>query len=190
VKLFLRFGAPLVLVFAVLSQQAVAGFVVGEISFNGSYTTDNPNLALATRFTSFNSVVVSTGPTGDYAGLGGAAVTQNPFTIAPFPAGGVVPLWSIAGPSGASFDLLSLNIEFESPTALILRGLGTARLTGKDPTPGTWTMSANTLGTTFSFSSTNASTSNLIPEPSTALTGLALAGVCAASRRRRFSARV
>ena len=184
-KSIIRLAAPLVLgICGTLSQQASATMIVGEISFSGSYTTDSSNLTLATKFTSFTGVTVSAGPTLDYAGLAGASVTQNPFTFDPFPAGGVVPLWSISGGSGASFDLLGLTIDFESPIAIILSGSGTAHLTGKDATPGTWTMSANTLGTTFSFSSTNAS-SPAVPEPGTALAGAMMVGLCGATRRRR-----
>ena len=140
-----------------LSQQASASLIVGEISFSGSYTTNNSNLTLATKFNSFSAVTVAAGPTLDYAPFAGASVTQNAFTFDPFPAGGIVPLWSITLPQAASFDLLSLTIDFESPSVLVLSGTGTAHLAGKDATPGRWTLSANTFGTTFSFSSTNAS---------------------------------
>ena len=178
--------APLVLgIFGLLSHEASAVLITGEISFNGSYTANSTNLTVATAFTNFMSVVVSAGPTGDYAALAGLPVIHNAFTFDPFPVAGVVPLWSVTGGSGASFDLLNLNIGFESPTAIILTGLGTARLTGKDPTPGSWILSANTLGTTFSFSSTNASNPLPIPEPGTALFGAVLMGVCGTARPRR-----
>ena len=184
-KPLLTFTAPLVLsISALLSQQAAASPIVGEISFAGSYTIDNPNLTLATKFLSFSNVTVSAGPTGDYLGLDGASVTHSAFTFDPFPVGGVVPLWKIPSSPGTSFDLLTLNVEFESPSILLLKGTGIAHMTGRDNTPGTWILSANTLGTTFSFSSTDASAGSAVPEPGTALFGLALSGV-AASRRRR-----
>ncbi len=169
-------AAPLVVgISALLSQNASAIPITGEVSFAGSYTINNPNLALATAFTSFSGVTVSLAPTGDYAGLAGSAVTMTPFTFDPFPAGGIVPLWSIVGSPGTTFDLLALNVAFESPTALLLTGTGIARKTGRDNTPGTWILSANTLGTTFSFSSTNSS----IPDGGTtvALLGMGLVGV-------------
>ena len=172
----MTFAAPLVVgISALLNQDASAIPIVGEVSFAGSYTINNPNLALATAFNSFSGVTVSAGPTGDYAGLAGSAVTMTPFTFDPFPAGGIVPLWSIVGSPGTTFDLLALSVAFESPTALLLTGTGIARKTGRDNTPGTWILSANTLGTTFSFSSTNSS----LPDGGTtvALLGMGLVGV-------------
>ena len=169
-------AAPLALsISALLNQEASAIPIVGEISFAGSYTINNANLTLATAFGSFSGVTVSLNPTGDYAGLAGAAVTQTAFTFDPFPVGGVVPLWTIPSQPGTSFDLLALSVAFESPTALLLTGTGIAHKTGKDNTPGTWILSANTLGTTFSFSSTNSS----VPDGGTtvALLGMALVGV-------------
>ena len=169
-------AAPLALsISALLNQEASAIPIVGEISFAGSYTINNSNLALATSFNSFTGVTVSAAPTGDYAGLAGASVTQTAFTFDPFPVGGVVPLWTIPSQPGTSFDLLALTVAFESPTALLLTGTGIAHKAGKDNTPGTWILSANTLGSTFSFSSTNSS----VPDGGTtvALLGMALVGV-------------
>ncbi len=176
-------AAPLALgIAALLNQQASAIPITGEISFSGSYTINNPNLALATAFTSFSGVTVSAGPTGDYAGLAGAAVTQTPFTFDPFPVGGVVPLWTIPSQPGTSFDLLALNVAFESPTALLLTGTGIAHKTGRDNTAGTWILSANTLGTTFSFSSTNAS----VPDGGTTVALLGMGLVAVEGLRRKL----
>ena len=169
-------AAPLALgISALLNQEASAIPIVGEVSFSGSYTINNSNLALATKFNTFTGVTVSALPTGDYSGLAGAAVTMTAFTFDPFPVGGVVPLWTIPSSPGTSFDLLALNVAFESPTALLLTGSGIAHKTGRDDTPGTWVLSANTLGTTFSFSSTNSS----VPDGGTtvALLGMGLVGV-------------
>lgn len=172
----MTFAAPLVLgITAMLSQEASAIPIIGEISFAGSYTINNPDLSVATAFTGFTGVTVSAAPTGDYSGLAGTGVTQNAFSFDPFPGGGVVPLWSLVAQPGTTFDLLALNIAFESPTSLLLTGTGIAHKTGRDNTPGTWVLSANTLGTTFSFSSTNSS----VPDGGTtvALLGMALVGV-------------
>ena len=178
-------AAPLALgIAALLNQQASAIPIVGEISFSGSYTINNPNLAAATAFTSFTGVTVSAGPTGDYAGLAGAAVTMAPtgFSFDPFPVGGVVPLWTIPSQPGTSFDLLALNVAFESATSLILTGSGIAKKTGKDNTPGTWILSANTLGTTFSFSSTNSS----VPDGGTTVALLGMGLVAVEGLRRKL----
>ena len=181
------FSASLLLAISgLLGHEASAAPIVGEISFAGSYTIDNSNLTLATKFLSFSGVTVSLGATGDYAGLDGAPVTHSPFTFDPLPAGGVVPLWSIPSAPGMSFDLLTVSIDFELPNVLLLTGQGIAHKAGRDNTVGSWIMSANTLGSTFSFSSTNASPPNTrpIPEPGTVLFGIALLGVTAVRRRR------
>ena len=167
-----------------LHQEASAAPIVGEISFSGSYTVDNSDLTLATKFLSFSNVTVSAMPTGDYLGLDGVAVTHAAFTFDPFPVGGAVPLWTIPSAPGTSFDLLALSVEFESSSIILIKGTGIAHKAGRDNTPGDWILSANTLGTTFSFSSTNASDQTAVPEPGTALFGLALLGVTAIRRRR------
>ena len=177
--------SPLVLAFAcLLNREASAAPIVGEISFSGSYTIDNSDLSLAKKFLSFDNVTVSALPTGDYLGLDGAAVTHSAFTFDPFPVGGSVPLWSIPSAPGTSFDLLTLNVEFRSSSILLVKGTGIAHKAGRDNTSGEWILSANTLGTTFSFSSTNASEQTAVPEPGTALFGLAILGVTTIRRRR------
>ena len=181
----ITFVSPLVLAIACfLSREASAAPIVGEISFSGSYTVDNSNLLLATKFLSFSNVTVSALPTGDYLGLDGAAVTHSAFTFSPFPVGGAVPLWTIPSAPGTSFDLLSLTVEFQSSSILLVKGTGIAHKAGRDNTPGNWIFSANTLGSTFSFSSTNASEPSPVPEPGTALFGLAILGVTTIRRRR------
>ena len=186
-KLLITFVAPLMLgISGFLCHETSAAPIIGEISFSGSYTIDNSNLVLATKFLSFSGVTVSVGPTGDYASLAGASVIHSPFTFDPLPVGGVVPLWSIPSSPGTTFDLLTLSVDFETPTILLLTGEGIAHLAGRENTPGNWILSANTLGSTFSFSSTNASPPNAlpIPEPGTVLFGVAILGVAAIPRRR------
>ena len=176
---------PLALVIAaLLNREAAAAPIVGEISFSGSYTVDNSDLMFATKFVSFSNVTVSALPTGDYLGLDAAGVTHSGFSFSPFPVGGSVPLWTIPSSPGTSFDLLSLTVEYQSSSILLVKGTGIAHKAGRDNTPGNWILSANTLGTTFSFSSTNASEPNPVPEPGTALFGLAILGVTTIRRRR------
>ena len=129
----ITFIAPLVLgISGLLCDKTFAAPIVGEISFSGSYTIDNSNLTLATKFLSFSNVTVSLGPTGDYAGLAGASVTHSPFTFDPLPVGGVVPLWSIPSSPGTSFDLTTVSIDFESPNILLLTGQGIAHKAGRE----------------------------------------------------------
>lgn len=185
-KLSLVFTPLLLCLNGLFCHKTVAAPIVGEISFSGSYTVDNTNLTLTAKFLSFSDVTVSLGPTGDYAGLDGISVTHSPFTFDPLPVGGVVPLWAVSSSPTTNFDLQTLNVDFESPSLLLLTGKGIAHMAGRDDTAGSWILSANTLGSTFSFSSTNASPLNTppIPEPGTALFGMALLGVAAIRRRR------
>ena len=177
--------SPLALVIACfLNRDASAAPIVGEVSFSGSYTVDNSDLMLATKFVTFSNVTVSALPTGDYLGLDGAAVTHSAFNFNPFPVGGSVPLWTIPSSPGTSFDLLALTVEFQSSSFLLVKGTGIAHKAGRDNTPGNWILSANTLGNTFSFSSTNASEPSPVPEPGTALFGLAILGLTTIRRRR------
>ncbi len=175
-KNIMTIAAPLVLgITSLLSHNASAIPIVGEVSFAGSYVVDNSNLLTATKFTSFSGVTVSALPTGDYAGLAASSVTMTPFSFDPFPVGGVVPLWTIPSVPGTSFDLLAISVTRLNASTLVLSGSGIAHKAGKDNTPGTWVMTANTFGQTFSFSSTNAS----VPDGGTtvALLGIGLVGV-------------
>jgi hypothetical protein len=161
------------------SQQAQAGPIVGGISLAGSYTTNTGNVNTATAFTSFPFVVVASvsgSYTGVPTGLSSPVVTMTPFTFNPFSAP-VTPLWTFmfAG-STYSFDLTVLSSRLQpGDNTLTLKGTGTLSITGFDPTPGAWVFTANQLGNTFSFSSSNAA----IPDSGSAvaLLGIALAGI-------------
>jgi hypothetical protein len=166
----------MVAVFGSSAAFAAAVPISGEISFSGGYAVNNPNLSLATAFTSFSGVTVA-GTSGDYAVFpNGTASAWSPFGFDPFAP--VSPLWSIAFGPGASFDLEAVNVDFESPSVLVLSGSGTGYLGGGfDATPGNWNLTANTFGTTFSFSSSAAVEGQVADGGSTiALLGLVLLG--------------
>lgn len=153
------------LVFTALtgSLQALPSSIDGTISFAGTVTIDTSSLATATKFTSFQQVVVGAPSSlfGDYAGTSGATVTVTPFTWNP-PGASVPlnPLWTfMSGGDTYSFNLSSLHVDFASAGALDLSGSGTAFITGpgtdKLPTTGQWSLTAQTFGvSTFTFSST------------------------------------
>ena len=166
----------------VLCERAVATPISGEISFSGSYTVNNPNLVTASEFDSFSGVTVSANPTGDYSGTGGTDVTFTPFSWDAFVP--VTPAWTfIVGPNTYSFDYSSLTIDYNSSTVLVLSGTGLASITGFDDTPGIWSITANTFGTTFSFSSTSAT----VPDGGVtlAMLGAGIVGLAYLSRRNR-----
>ena len=158
---------------------AWAGPIFGEISFEGSYTVDRADLRLATRFNSFNHVTVADDPTGSYAGLGGEDVTMNGFNFAAFPTTGVT-WWYLNSAPTTSFDLLTLSIDFRSRYVLVLSGTGVARM-GGDEELGNWVITANSLGSTFSFSATQDAVPSDVPDEGASIwlsvAGLALAFV-------------
>ena len=163
--------------------------ITGEISLDGSYTVDvaNFNAGFATKFTSFSAVVVSAAPTGAYAGTAGSAVTHSGFKFDPF-VGPIIPLWKFtSGGLTYSFDLVSMGIDFRIKKSIVMSGSGIAHITGYDNTPGDWLLSANTAGTTFSFSSTNAS-EEAVPEAGATLPLLGLAIMGLGLLRKKFAA--
>ncbi len=167
----------LTLAFGAGAAQAVP--ITGDISFTGSYTIDNTsNLALATKFLSFDGVTVTTGEaSGTYAGTDGAPVTFQPFA---FSDAGVTPLWTFTiGLTTFSFDATTLTKPFANVNNLVVEGVGVAHVTGFDDTPGFWSITANKAGTSFSFSSSAAT----VPEP--AAIGVAGLGLATIFLRRR-----
>ena len=163
--------------------------ITGEISLDGSYTVNvaNFNAGFATKFTSFSGVAVSAAPTGAYAGTAGSAVTHSGFKFDPF-VGPIIPLWTFtSGGLTYSFDLVSMGIDFRNKKSIVMSGSGLAHITGFDDTVGNWLLSANTAGTTFSFSSTNAS-EEAVPEAGATLPLLGLAVMGLGLFRKKFAA--
>lgn len=164
----LCFSAALV---GLLTTTTRAELINGALSFTGGYTVDNPNLSVATKFTGFNNVTVLVGSDyGAYAGTGGSAVTFTPFTFNPAQSG-VTPLWTFTISSTTySFDATSIKVDFAAENVLALSGEGVAKIDGMDDTVGDWTITANKLDSSFSFSSSAVA----VPEPGTILAGVLL----------------
>ena len=167
-----------------LAMTSQAVMIDGSLSFSGTYTLDNNDLSLAKKFLTFTDVVVDD-PTGDYASVG---QSYGPVTFVPFSFDGteILPfqLWTFSK-AGVTYSFNSTSVvkEYAKPdgTSLVVDGVGIAYMTGKDPTPGDWTVSANRAGKkpkyTFSFSAS----SDAFPVPDGGLTvtllGLAMAGL-------------
>ena len=181
-----------------LSAQAISTPISGNISFSGTTTIDSTSCVTATRFLSFQNVVVGapSALSGDYVGTSGAAVTVTPFIWSPPTASTPLnPLWTfVSGGNTYSFDLSILHVDYASPTGLLLSGLGTALITGpgmeKLNTTGTWDFSSQTLGqTSFTFSSTTTVPSAAVPDggSTVAMLGASLLGLSIMKRKQIVS---
>jgi len=93
-----------------LSAEAIPTAISGNLSFSGTTTIDSTSFVTATKFLSFQDVVVGapSSLSGDYAGTSGAAVTMTPFTWSPPTASTPLdPLWTfVSGGVTYSFDLV------------------------------------------------------------------------------------
>ncbi|MDH5447370.1 MAG: hypothetical protein OEY52_17615, partial [Gammaproteobacteria bacterium] len=157
----------------------------GEISISGGFVPgEGASLADATSidFLEWNGTSYVSGTaggsftvaavSGDFADY----VTPSPFILGnindfSFDSSftPVSPLWEIGG---FAFDLTSVSVDTQSDTTLVLYGQGFIYGNGFDVTEGRWILTGNSLGSTFSWSSTT------VPEaPTLALLAIALLGL-------------
>ena len=138
-------------------------------------------------FINGNANIPATTASGSFAAAFGAGCTGcatfNNFTYSPFTSPTTIYTATLGGVS-TSFSLVTLSTVNNSGGFLDLGGTGTLTLTGFDPTPGTFFLSAQgPQSMNVSFSAT--SIASAVPEPmSLALLGGGLLGVSVLARRR------
>jgi hypothetical protein len=183
-----------------LSTVAQAIPITGTVRQSGQVTLNTMSLATATSATFTNPAASVEDGTGSFLGtetIGGPDVTWMNFSWAALPGPQVNNLWSFTrGTLTYSFDLSSItNVTRIDATDLLLKGLGTLRITGVgstfDPTPANWSFtitdtSAGTAGTfDFGFADSNTATLTSVPDEgmTVLLLGLVLSGLALVRRR-------
>jgi len=164
-----------VLAAALVTSGAQAAMVEGAITFAGGAKFDTNSLATATRVTLFKNVKVMS-EDGDFTGIvsdDDAVTMAVPYIFTPSTA--TPGLWSV---DGFTFDLDASVVVLQNADFLLISGTGTITGNGFDPTPGTWSFTAQSpkANGVFSFSSSDGF---LAPDggSTVALLGLGLTGI-------------
>ena len=175
-----------------LSQQAQATSITGEIQFAGTVEFNTTDLSTATQVSTWfdvfgnpGGISVAFGNTGDFASIApGTQVTMaqpwifNPSTATPN-------FWSVGG---FTFNLLSATIVTQTNTFLSISGTGIISGNGFTPTAGQFAFSVQNAGgghhLNFSFSANEVE----VPDggSTVALLGLALTGIEVLRRKLRI----
>jgi hypothetical protein len=167
----------------VMALSAMASPISGDISFAGhASTNNNSDFTLATAFTSLNPAFI-VDVSGDYSSVPlGQLATFTTFAFSPLPSS-ITPLWTFkVGSTSYSFDATGVFLTNPvSKSSIDFSGPGMAYITGYDPTPGTWSLTANNAGgKTASFSASSSS----VPIPTAVwLLGSGLLGLIGMKKR-------
>lgn len=170
----------------IFAATANAAYIIGDIDISQSGSTTAINFTTNTvTFTpgapTANAKVDSA--SGNFSSLLGSNIAYSDFSYDPLAVSGGGPIW--VG-TGVSFTLTSLTSVTEVGTAaLVLFGKGYVSLAGYDSTPGVWSFTASTTGTTFNFGSTTTATNVPDGGATVALFGASMLGLF--GFRRKFA---
>ena len=161
---------------ALVASEAQAVMVDGAITFAGGAKFDTTSLATATRVTLFKNVKVMS-EDGDFTGIvndNDAVTMAVPYIFTPSTA--TPGLWSV---DGFTFDLDGSLVVLQNADFLLISGTGTITGNGFDPTPGTWSFTAQSPSANGVFSFSASGDFNPVPDggSTVALLGLGLTGV-------------
>lgn len=176
-----KYLALLALPLSMITTNAEAIPITGEVSFNGGATID---FAMDSVDITGNTAFVNTipAPTGTFDLFlnPGDAVDYYDFSYNPADPEPDLIIWE---GGGLTFTLDRFTFVDESE-GLVLEGTGWVSALDFETTEGNWSFSADQSGTTFQFSSGTS-----IPEPgSLALLGLGLVGWAGWNARRKIQA--
>lgn len=179
--------AAFAVAFAALATAEVKAVqFAGEINFNGDAALVGGTAATATG-ASFSDVSTTNTRTGAYLPIpNNTPATFNPITFGAVGTTGALainPLWTLSylGVTYA-FNLSSVQINTYVGTQRLVEGIGTATITGFDPTPGTFSFSSSGKTSNVSFSAST--TASPVPDggATVALFGLSLLGLTGVRR--------
>jgi len=167
---------------ALVTSGAQAAMLEGAITFAGGAKFDTNSLATATRVTLFKNVLVMS-EDGDFTGIvndNDAVTMAVPYIFTPSTA--TPALWSV---DGFTFDLDASVVVLQNADFLLISGTGTITGNGFDPTPGTWSFTAQSpkANGVFSFSSSDGF---VAPDGGSTVALLGLGLTCVWMIRRKF----
>jgi hypothetical protein len=161
-----------------LTSATQADFISGSINFSsaaggGIIPQDSAeilttNLAAAAGIKSWTLAEVDEGSGSFDTVVDGTSVFfPQPWTFDPFSP--MTPLWTIAGPEGFTFNLISSTTVYQSRHFLAIRGTGILTANGFKDTPATWWFTTQGVAAENKFSWSSSTVAAAVPDGGTTL---------------------